>query len=325
MEMLAVHSAAIESKASAYHEFLLRYSRRSKVVYGFVEGRDDPTFYRGFIDLLLPEDWTVELWPAGGKDQVYRIHRDVDWRRFPKMRVGFFVDRDLSRIISEKLPADSNIYVTTGYSIENDMVNKAMCQRVLSELCGFGKVGHAELERICVMFEQARETFLESMIPVMAWILSWKNSGARPNLNDIQMDDLFFFKNGCIYARPTLESAESISRYVHTQCAVKFDPGVDIQHFIGKFKSSGGYRKYTRGKFLFWFLIEFCNAIHRDAGALFAGMSKSPKKNVTMSCSNGVAVIGPRARIPSSLREFIRSTYVAYAARVEARLAGARK
>lgn len=111
MTMLSIHAQALNSNIACYHEFLLRYSQKAKVVYGFVEGKDDPCFYRGFIDMLLPEDWTVELWPAGNKDAVYRIHADFDWVRFSKKRICFFVDRDLSDLIPELLTQDTNIYI----------------------------------------------------------------------------------------------------------------------------------------------------------------------------------------------------------------------
>lgn len=99
MSMISIHAAAIDGRAAAYHEFLTRYAKRERVVYGFVEGKDDPCFYRGFLELLIPETWEIELWPAGNKDQVYRIHQYIDWRKFPKARVCFFVDRDLSKLI----------------------------------------------------------------------------------------------------------------------------------------------------------------------------------------------------------------------------------
>ena len=99
ISMLNLHAEALSSRVASYHEFLSRFSKSKKVVYGFVEGKEDPCFYRGFIEYSIPDDWEVELWPAGNRDQVFRIHRDIDWRRFPKKRVCFFVDRDLSALI----------------------------------------------------------------------------------------------------------------------------------------------------------------------------------------------------------------------------------
>jgi len=321
MTMIDLHAAALNSKSGTYHEFLSRYSKTAKVVYGFVEGKEDPCFYRGFIELLLPEDWCVELWPAGNKDRVYEIHKNIDWRRFKKTRVCFFVDRDLSDMIPETLVQDTNIYVTTGYSIENDVVKKATCNRILSELCGFEKVDHDDLEAVCSLFEQELDAFLQAMVPIMAWILVWRRSGKRPNLSDIQMRDLFSIANGRLQSNATPKGKANVPVYLHEQCNVVHTHGVDIASIQDEFWHKKTYTKITRGKYVFWFLIEFCNAVHRDAAVLFKGMTKQPKMHLNLSCANGMSVIGTRSRIPTSLRAFLQLTFSAYIEMIEGRMA----
>lgn len=316
MTMIEIHAAAVGTMSASYHEFLSRYSKNAKVVYGFVEGKEDPCFYRGFIELQLPNDWRLELWPAGNKNKVYDIHKNIDWRRFKKSRICFFVDRDLSDMIPESLAQDTNIYVTTGYSIENDVVNKATCNRVLTELYGFANADHDNLDAVCELFEQQLNIFHQAMVPIMAWILAWRRSGKRFNLNDILMRDLFSFSNGHIQPNATPKGKPNVSTYLHEQCKVELTPGIDITSIHAEF-SPPPYNKFTRGKYIFWFLIEFCNAVHRDTAALFKAMSKPPKMNVTLSGANGMAVIGPRARIPKSLRVFIQSTFCSYINKVE--------
>lgn len=48
MTMLQIHAAALSGPAPTYHVFLGRYRKAAKCVYGFVEGKDDPSFYRGY-------------------------------------------------------------------------------------------------------------------------------------------------------------------------------------------------------------------------------------------------------------------------------------
>lgn len=321
MTMIDIHEAALSSKIASFHEFLSRYSKTAKVVYGFVEGKEDPCFYRGFIELLLPDNWRVELWPSGNKDRVYEIHRSIDWRRFPKSRVCFFVDRDLSDVIPETLAKDKNIYVTAGYSIENDVVNQTVCHRILTELCGFANANHGDLETVCELFEQELDAFLQSMVPIMAWILAWRRGGKRPNLSDIQMRDLFSFANGRLRSNATPKGKANVHTYLHDQCNVVHDTGIDIASMEAEFWRKKLYRKFTRGKFVFWFLIEFCNAVHRDAATLLKGVSKPPKMHVNLSCINGMAVIGTRSRIPASLRDFLQMTFCAYIEMIEGKAA----
>jgi hypothetical protein len=59
MDMLNVHAAALANGKIAYHEFLLCYRAGQKLVYGMVEGKDDPCFYRGIIDQILPQGWRL--------------------------------------------------------------------------------------------------------------------------------------------------------------------------------------------------------------------------------------------------------------------------
>lgn len=312
MTMLQIHATALSAHIASYHEFLLRYSMAANVVYGFVEGKDDPCFYRGFIDALLPEDWEVELWPAGNRDQVYRVHADMDWQRFPKKRVCFFVDRDLSSLIPESLATDTNIYVTDGYSIENDLAKRGTCRRVLSEVCALGTVDHGELDAVCDLFDIELEKFLVSMIPTMAWILHWRRHGNRASLNDILMKDLFAFTNGVVRANSTPRNKTNIVQYIHDQCGVLHDPSVDVAPLQAELRKGGGYRHFTRGKYVFWFLIEFCCSVRASAETFFKSCAKIPPMHVTFSASNGMTIIGNRSRIPNSLKTFLTDNYSEY-------------
>ena len=217
MSMLTVHAAALSSKIASYHEFLARFSKTKNVVYGFVEGKEDPCFYRGFIDYFLLDDWEVELWPAGNRDQVLRIHKLIDWRRFPKNRVCFFVDRDLSDLIPQKLPSDRNIYVTDKYSIENSIVNRGTCRRILTEVFGFSEVSYEEMDRVCDQFETELGSFFMAMIPTMAHVLSWRKRMANANLNNIKMSKLLTVDKGAPAFERSDAAAKSRIQYIGAQ------------------------------------------------------------------------------------------------------------
>ncbi len=307
--MLQIHETAISAQIASYHEFLSRYSKTAKVVYGFVEGKDDPCFYRGFIDHLLPDDWEVELWPAGNRDHVYRVHADMDWRRFPKKRVCFFVDRDLSSLIPESLTPDSNIYVTDNYSIENDLVKRGTCRRVLSEVCALGTLDHGELDAVCGLFEEELEKFLAAMVTTMAWILRWRRNGERAALNDILMKDLFAVTGGTLWTNPTPKGKANHVQYIHEQCNVVHDATVDIADLVAEFRKGGAYRHFTRGKYVFWFFIEFCCSVRASVKTHFKSCTKVPPMNVSFAAANGMTIIGNRARIPKSLKTFLSTNY----------------
>jgi hypothetical protein len=149
--------------------------------------------------------------------------------------VCFFVDRDLSGLIPESRAADVNIYLTDGYSIENAIVGRGMCLRVLIELYGFGTVPHGELETVIGLFERELEAFLKKMVPVMAWILAWRRRGSRANLNDIVMRDLFRLDKGCLQPASAPGGKASVAEYMHERCRVAFDTSIDIRPIEAEF------------------------------------------------------------------------------------------
>ena len=312
MSMLNIYAAALNSKVASYHEFLARFSKTKKVVYGFVEGKEDPCFYRGFIDHFIPDDWEIELWPAGNRDQVFQIHRDLDWRRFPKKRVCFFVDRDLSDLIPEKLSSDTNIYVTDKYSIENSIVNRGTCRRILIEVFGFSDVSHEEMDQVCDQFEIEFELFLVAMIPIMARILFWRRTAANANLNNINISKMFSVENGSVVFDRSATAESYRTKYIHSSVGITFDPSIDISLANAEFCKASTYRKFVRGKYVLWFLINFCKSIHESAASFFSACVKPPKMKVSISATNAVMIIGNRARVPQSLRRFITGNFCAY-------------
>jgi hypothetical protein len=182
MGMLEVHADALGSTNTTYHEFLHYYKATARVVYGFVEGKDDPAFYRGFIENSLPSEWDVELIRAGKKDKVLGALNSMDWLRFPKKRVCFFVDRDLSEFLGEQLPSGENLYITDNYSIENDVVTFRTMKRVLEEVLNITEFDQTEIRVIQELFESNLDTFREVMVSVMSQILIWESSSEKAYL-----------------------------------------------------------------------------------------------------------------------------------------------
>jgi hypothetical protein len=54
MSMLHVHQSAVMAPTVAMHEFLGLFQAKQATVYIFVEGKDDPSFYKTHVDAYLP-------------------------------------------------------------------------------------------------------------------------------------------------------------------------------------------------------------------------------------------------------------------------------
>lgn len=310
--MLQIHSDALISISAAYHEFLLRYKASANIVYGIVEGKEDPMFYRGLIERQLPEGWEVELIPAGCKDNVLRAKDAFDWTRFSPRRICFLVDRDLSDFISEGAAYGENVYITDNYSIENDAVNLGVLKRLLTEVLSISDLKPTEWEVIEQRFSSALAAFQDSMVPIMAQIVLWRRSGKRPCLNDIRPKDFFVFVDGSIRLRNEFESA--LSRLQHVAMCVDLQPSqhTEVSDAESEFRQRQGAERFIRGKYLMWFLVEFALEIHRSISVLIRRFKDSPKVRISIGPANAMVVLAPRVRCPGSLQEFLERTYVQY-------------
>lgn len=312
MDMIAVHAAAVERSNPAYHEFLTRYSKNTRVVYGFVEGRQDPSYYRSVIEARIPEVWQLELWPTGSKDRVLEVHSWLDWRRFSKKRICFFVDRDLSDVVSRRETIDSNIYVTDQYSIENSIVTPETCRRVLSEVCGFDLASHGELEAVCKRFAVERDRFVAALAPLTAAIICWRRQGDKANLQNIQMQKMFDVVNGYVSVRADVVAGGGVAAVAAAQCGVACPSDQLLHETEQEIRSLNLLDAATRGKFLMWFLVAFCKSVVDAGQQLCPSLTKPPAPVVPLGSTNSIAVIGPRARIPGSLAAFVDINYQVY-------------
>ena len=312
MSMLHIHGKARVSENARYHEFLSEYSATARIVYGFVEGRDDPCYYRGLIDQSVPSTWRVRLWPVGGKGFVYRIYRLFDWKRFSKRRVCFFVDRDFRDLVAEEDHEDVNIYVTDDYSIENSLVDTQTCHRALVEVCGFVDAQQVEMEAVLRRFDEQYEVFVRAMVPVTAWLLAAKRQQLTVYVNNIEMNRLFSVVDGILKPNPNPRNAGSVAAYLNVRCANGEGNQIDEAETAREVERDGIYRRFVRGKFALWFLVEFCLSVRRSATAFFASCDRPPKMHVVLGQGNAMVLLGNRGRIPESLRGFLGVTFGEY-------------
>lgn len=310
MEMLDIHASALASSNIPYHEFLLSYKSSELIVYGVVEGRQDPCFYRGIIESVLPDGWEVRLIRAGSKNKVLRVFVDIDWTRFAKKRVCFFVDRDLSEFLGGEKHAGENLYVTDKYSIDSEVVNFRTFERTLGEVYGVTDMTRPEIDAIKNLFEHNLSFFCEEMCSIMAQIVLWRRAGLEVCLDNIEVKEFFEFNEGRIVLKPRYSAATSRMQYAAK--AVKApEPGAsDLISAEAEFRAKNGPIKFTRGKYLLWFFTQMLIELHKVSPKYCGRHTVSPKTSVNIGVSNAMVVVAPRARCPDSLKQFIERNYL---------------
>lgn len=311
--MLDIHAKALNCISAAHHEFLLRYKVNAKVVYGIVEGKEDPMFYRGLIEKNLPDGWEVELIPAGCKDKVLKAIEAFDWTRFSPRQICFFVDRDLSCFIEDTPLTAENLYVTDNYSIENDAANFGVFKRILEEVLSISGLKPHEFDLIENRFAAGLALFCEVMTPIMAQILIWRSEGKRPCLNDIDIKNLFTFRDGAIQIRNGFETTLSRLQNVASCVGLSVATKAAIAEAEARFQEKQGTKKFIRGKYLLWFMVEMALEIHRSISSVVARFTSPPKVRVSLGMKNAMIIISPRVRCPRSLNDFLSLNYGKYA------------
>lgn len=312
MDILATLAEAKASPNVPYHEFISQYSSYKKIIFGFIEGKDDPSFYKNFIDSRLPRHWNSCLIQAGNKKQVIEIYSRLKWSSYKRNQVLFFVDRDLSDYIDEQVPTAKNIYITDGYSIENSILSPDTFERGLRELLGFSDISRREMERLKDVFLTQREFFYTLMIPVMSQILFWRMNGIKvKDLDEIKIKHFIRFEKEKLIFISRPDGFKSFRGYLVKKC------NPTIRQYGKKaakesiFCGIPNWSKNIRGKYALAFLVGFMNHIQKNWQDF--GLTKAPTKPLAnLHANNAIAHLGTRTRIPESLDLFLQNTMMRY-------------
>ncbi len=309
MSMLDVHAAALETVGEAYHDFLLRFDRTKKVVYGFVEGKDDPSFYRSVIERFIPEEWSVDLIRAGNRNKVLRAESDFDWEIYSRKQISFFVDRDLTSFDRVAPLYSQNTYVTDAYSIENAIVTAEVMLRLLAEVHNVVDWTLEEQQVLISHFNDQLNKFAHAMSPIMAQILFWRLQGISANLNNLDLASIFQFNAGAVSLVAEFEQEDArVDRLCECVGAPKAN-ALDRKEMSDALCSSGDPKKWVRGKYLVWFLAGMINETHKEIRTFLHAYNQPPKSKISIGPKNVMVVAAPRARIPNSLRTFVENGF----------------
>lgn len=314
MSMLEVHAEALTSVNEAFHTFLLRYQRQGETVYGVVEGKDDPLFYRSAIERFLPDGWRLEIMAAGNRQKVMDFFEWVDWSKYSRQQLAFFIDRDLADYGVCVLPNEPNVYVTDHYSIENHIFTFETFWRVLSDAYNVADATPEGEAAIRNAFSNGLLRYKSCLLPIMAQILAWRRAGVRANIGNLDLPALFRFANGELTLNADFETEESRLAHLSACCGADLSGEADLQGARQLFESLPHHLDLIRGKYLTWFFASGLHNMHQSISQFVPSYNQPPKTRLPVGAANVMLLAGPRARIPASLRQFIDVTFLAYVA-----------
>lgn len=283
----------------------------TNICYGFVEGKDDPSYYRTIINNYLPQGCSIILYQSNGKENVKYIYDELSQRNYPSNRISFFMDRDLSPIINDpNLIKNPQVYITDFYSIENDILSEDTLTNVMQDILGFSFASIKEVDIIKQHFNKERDNFENLMIPIMANIIFWKRNGLKPaNYRNLRIKDLISINNACVVSfRYNIEETIQI---LYKQSNVDYDKYYNrdiVDDIISEITKRALGKQILRGKYLAAFFIEYCNSIYEHCDNIGIHRHNGRK----LCASDIMDTIAPRSKPPYSLVCFINSTIMQY-------------
>jgi hypothetical protein len=154
--------------------------------------------------------------------------------------------------------------------------------------------------------------FKNYLATIMSWVILWRRNGEKPCLNDIPMQELFYFDNGSLkrYAKPTGYS--NVSHCIHSHVGIPYPKYSGVKQILSEFNTASGKDNFIRGKYVVWFFVNFILSIHQNISVFSSTIAKPPKLHINLGTSNFAVIVAPRARIPRCLRSFLKSTCIVH-------------
>ena len=126
------------------------------------------------------------------------------------------------------------------------------------------------------------------------------------------MKHIFNISSGLVSIIPNPKGKESIEVYI-TNSALRYNDAGSIANIILQFKKHNHHEKFIRGKYLLWFLVEFCLSIYQECMSLsLVSIPKKPKMTTILSQANAIIMTAPRSRVPGDLKLFFSNTITKY-------------
>jgi hypothetical protein len=299
-----------KTSSTAFLRFLQNQSPNS--VHVFVEGDDDPSFYRNALNRYCKDNHNIHYHECGGKAQVYRTRETIqkreevpDWAQ--SMILIYFVDKDLSDILAEDYPNEADIFVTDYYSIENYLVSETMLEIVLTDLFNFYSGEKPDIAAIRQRFHTELQRFYEYVEEIMLWGIYHKRIGSAFSFSDIKLHH--FLEIGTDLSLKTIVDTHEWIASLDDMCQIVTDSQFQNQTpELKKIISNREPKHYIRGKFEIWFLVKF---LQRLASVLKTDV------NISLRYSQGlmgerdiVKTLGPRFHpFPERLHSFLKHNF----------------
>lgn len=290
-----------ESSATAFQEFIRNYPKNRASIHAFFEGHDDFSFYKGFISHYVVEDNQLKAYKCGNKNEVYKTYNKIIDSGRDDVTIIFFVDKDFSDLLGEIYPNSNRIYVTDHYSIENYIVSSEMLFRIWEEIFNFTNItfDYAKIEE---RFFAELQNYYAWALFLASWIILMRRNGEKPVLRNINLSKICSVNENMSFSGSDIIDTQ---KYVERVCSVTTPKNFESEiNLIINEINKNEPKKYVRGKFELWFFVKFVNKLYLVIRSQLT-KGESIKMRTQINEENAIEVLGPRTRIPESLKLFL--------------------
>jgi hypothetical protein len=292
---------APKSSRAKVNVFLTSFNPKGKSIGIFLEGRDDPSFFRVHVRKKAEEaNLAVTTTFLKGKKDVLEAWQYLEKRYPDNPRLMFFVDKDHDDLISatKGTTTQGSLFVTTHYSIENFLVSEDAMAVILTDIWGLDSSSGA-IEAVCRDFSKFQQAYRIVFLPWMAWLLAARRSGAEVQTNNIGSS---IFTVNANY-EPILNWNPNMSTHLVRDCKVKTPPDVAAIDLATSELQTLPTKVWLRGKQELWCLLAFLDTLEKEV------KNDTNLKNLTIrsriNAANAVELLAPRLPCPTDLNDYL--------------------
>jgi Protein of unknown function (DUF4435) len=279
------------------HRFRLMYGEKGTALhYLFFEGETDRDFFDIFINAKLSGERAVFV--CDGKEGVLSVARRLGRESRESRRLLFFLDRDHDPFLGKPLPRRKDFFVTEYYSIENYLVCEGLVANVLRR---FMRLDNTDpiYDECMTAYQAAYTRYAKLMAPFMAWVIVQRRMGKTLNLSNVNLQTVVSM-DGMVEKRP------SGFRTFQKQCAGG-NPRITLRLVVETRKEllKVHVKKYLRGKFELWFLIQWITRVARSLRGRLKVDGRKVAMGVQITSANALQLLSGLLPCPRRLERFL--------------------
>ncbi|PPK87868.1 uncharacterized protein DUF4435 [Neolewinella xylanilytica] len=299
MKVATLTAAKDSSVSVVLHKFYLLARKGTNVLFCFYEGKDAP-YYNSRAETYYDGSYTH--FNCKGKGNVLQARTILKAKpEYANYKLAFFVDQDFDE---ELVTIPLDLYVTTGYSIENYYCNRNTFRRVLTSEFNVNEAD-LEYETILTLFDDRLQKFNECVLLINSWYRFLRQEAQDKDVPiNFSLDDQL--PKG--FVRITLDEVEC--DYDLNTLNIEFKPICNpTKEEINEsetYLQKNDLCLVLRGKYQAQFLFTFLNLLLTDANDRNQRRFVKQKVKLTVSRTQIISQLSQYADTPESLKAFIR-------------------